>query len=768
MLDNIIENENSYLIKQIKTALSYLANESRVDYSKQRVYEKTGRDFAKLTDFIASEKKYVLSKYSDPYTALHELSKRFYRKISSQDEYVLTIVVAAQALFYEHIMKGTGGTLPDGFISGVKRSLYSLDDKHMKTACELFAKLLSYKISLLALIFDTSSSEKIVSVYYPDSIKKEYKHQAVLLTVGTKVNQIKAYGYPLEEFEKKFEGRQGSRNGYQEGKAKEPVYGDSNGVHDSKPTEQTVPLENGLHPKENVSQAMNNDHAEEEVKLREENQDISHHKEELRKEEVPHQNGEISIKQDKISDQQKETSTTNETKAEKQGESASKQTKVLQENKVSKNEEIASKKAEVADHRKDKVAKTEILVNHKEEGKSQKVDADSLKQDENLAKDKEISYEKVNQKEESYQREQVNIPVKEKLEVKAEISTKKEPSQLITCDICGVPVDSLDVFKNNLCRHKYCIYCVQDSEMRIKNYCLLKNCHSRMHSDKFLQFVDEWNKRKEKEDEKFKQSPLQTSSIKDSTQTTNTNNNEKPTEKVVLKECDYCYERRDANKMFLNPCGHKFCTKCLQKKGTVSSQYCPASGCYKLFDYEGMNNYFVDLMTEELVSTRIICKGCKAQNEIKHSKSSKPEYYKCEKCGAAACLKHDNLMSACLCYCEKCLSSMELNIRTMIKFCKKCSKGYCALCGDKKTSDKPCECVCPNCLERKDHMTDTLCSSCLSQARHCSVCMDTLEEVNEQVQKCGHRICLKCMYDIFDAPAKSKPFTCPTCMQIKA
>ena len=345
-------------------------------------------------------------------------------------------------------------------------------------------------------------------------------------------------------------------------------------------------------------------------------------------------------------------------------------------------------------------------------------------------------------------------------------SVDNQPEVLVPCEICGVPVSKVNVYENPGCKHCICAYCIKDNDYRGRDYCLLQRCYQTLIKGKIKKFIEDFDKRQQQEEEEFLKISKKNSGTSQNKEEQKSPAKSSP-KKPTTAECDYCFIKKDTDKLFINPCGHSFCVNCIQNKVTHNSKYCPEARCYGLFDFDGADNFIVQVMIEEQVSSKVTCISCKEEIELHYSKSAKPEHYQCQKCNTAICLKHENVMSECLCRCDQCLEEMELNIRTMIKFCKKCSKGLCSLCGERKTSDEACACLCANCFEKKSHLEDKLCHSCSAQTEYCPVCFDNLDEGNEHRQMCGHRICVRCTQDIFEIPSYRKPYACPICTQLK-
>ena len=331
---------------------------------------------------------------------------------------------------------------------------------------------------------------------------------------------------------------------------------------------------------------------------------------------------------------------------------------------------------------------------------------------------------------------------------KVETPKKEDETALITCSLCLAPVRKCDVFENKTCHHRYCIYCLQEMDIKFFTMCYLKKCISTLDPLAIKKFVNDYEQ--QKKNENFENGTSQKSGEKK--------------DQIEYKTCNNCRLQRDQSKMFENTCGHRFCNYCMQSKIDERSRFCPVMTCPKYFDTKKLGLYMEQLVRDSMTSMKINCKSCKDQSELQYQKGAKPDYFKCSKCSTVTCLRHHDLMVNCNCSCDKCLSTFELNIKTMIKSCRKCGKRQlCAVCRDLDVDPRGCSCVCKNCLGKKSNKADRFCEKCLDQQTQCVECNDVLDECNEVFQPCGHKICITCQQMAFERDPKAKSYSCSLC-----
>lgn len=338
--------------------------------------------------------------------------------------------------------------------------------------------------------------------------------------------------------------------------------------------------------------------------------------------------------------------------------------------------------------------------------------------------------------------------------------TEKTSELLITCDICGAPVNKLDVFENRFCNHKFCIYCIKDSGLKVVTLCLRNKCSFPMDPVEIRKFVNDTDERAHQQENGKPSVPEE---IKAQSRDTRAG-----TKQDNTKTCDACSEKKAKEVVFFNHCGHFYCTDCIHSKIDAKQKYCLAPKCAKLLDSEEISRFIGRQLAEEMMIVKITCRNCFRTNELHYQKTVKPEYYKCNKCNSMSCVKHNDLMSKCQCFCQVCLSALELNVKTLIKTCLRCKKHVCAACGEVKATTQMCDCLCGLCLEKKQERKTAFCDTCLSQPFYCPLCLETIDEPNEYVQTCGHKICIKCHQESHEkgAEEQSTLLSCVICSKV--
>lgn len=380
----------------------------------------------------------------------------------------------------------------------------------------------------------------------------------------------------------------------------------------------------------------------------------------------------------------------------------------------------------------------------------------------------------------------------------------EEEKTLEMCDMCKASLNLSYLFYNRYCKHNICVDCLNDLGLRSKGFCPVGPCTSRMSFTEMSEFLKRFQKRKAREEEPKKTKILlkensydshgnrsdksfvngaqvlsRKPSLKDQPKAISKNgnsafkpvnsNHEKSALGQLLGRCYNCSQRKEETQLFMNLCGHRFCISCLQNKSMLKSASCPVRECPHPFDYEGMNLFMDPLVAKEeeleFTSEKLTCQNCQETKEFEFQKSTKPVYYKCENCRVVSCIKHKNVMSKCQCYCEKCLTEIEYSAKTLVKWCKTCHKGVCTMCGEEKTSKELCKCVCAICFDNNPDPHNRICQPCSTHGKYCQICMDILDEMNEYLLECGHRICITCNRINLSA-SQSKPYACKTCSLI--
>ena len=329
------------------------------------------------------------------------------------------------------------------------------------------------------------------------------------------------------------------------------------------------------------------------------------------------------------------------------------------------------------------------------------------------------------------------------------------------CNVCSVPVDKLDVFTNKYCGHRICVYCLKDSELRYTSECFMRVCRSKMDAGSLLAFVRNYEERAQKEQLNRSTAPSDSKMMSE----------QDSGNKQLLEECDACGKMKNNKNYFTNSCGHRYCLDCIQKRIDFTSRFCAERNCPKKLDSEVLRRFMGKDMDIETVSLKLVCGRCRKENDVvmQGTGTVKPDYVKCVKCGSLSCVKHGDLIEKCLCFCDTCLKLLELNIKTMVKACNRCRKQFCAVCGEKKAGFQTCDCICELCLDKKSHRRNKLCDSCSKGQTQCPFCLDQLDEQNEYVQTCGHKICINCRWDICEEFLSKKPGSgpsCPVCVRL--
>ena len=340
--------------------------------------------------------------------------------------------------------------------------------------------------------------------------------------------------------------------------------------------------------------------------------------------------------------------------------------------------------------------------------------------------------------------------------VTQEISTSKEmvnEDQLAECSLCYAPLRSCDMFINALCGHRYCRYCIEDSRY-IGTFCRFSGCFQYLDTEGLQTFISMGKMDVEEvPQQNVNNTSPKTESVKSS-----------PSKKQIeYALCTVCYSRKEVSKMYANPCGHLYCVDCVQANIDSGRKYCLSRACSKLIDTTAMNAFVEQLIADEMRVMSVTCKSCNTENVFEYQKTAKPDYFKCSECKLVSCFKHADVMAKCLCICDTCLNSLELNLDTLAKSCRKCGKGYCTVCGERQEKVGPrCDCICGLCFGKKGSKSDKICQTCLAKPVICPECYDVMDESNEFTMACGHSICLTCQ-QMTNENESNIAFSCPVC-----
>ena len=335
--------------------------------------------------------------------------------------------------------------------------------------------------------------------------------------------------------------------------------------------------------------------------------------------------------------------------------------------------------------------------------------------------------------------------------------------ELVECTLCGGPLRRSDVFENKGCYHRYCIYCIQEMDYVDRVLCPLKGCSKPLIASEIRIFVKIFYDRQKSIEEAAEKTPIKTQSPLKTSPKTELTKEQISSVKVEQMQCVSCKRKVDASKIFENHCGHGYCIECTQAVVESNNRWCFLSSCPNKVDLAKMTSFLTNLFTDDMKIMQLSCKSCNNETQFQYQKTCKPDYYKCSNCKHISCVKHDDLMVKCLCYCEKCLNSLEYNLKTMGKSCQKCGKGYCTLCGENTTERRRCDCICPICLNKKTRKTDILCESCLTNPTTCPDCYDVMDEYTEVKLPCGHKVCITCKQLSYEP--KSPALACKVCLK---
>jgi len=294
-----------------------------------------------------------------------------------------------------------------------------------------------------------------------------------------------------------------------------------------------------------------------------------------------------------------------------------------------------------------------------------------------------------------------------------------------TCSMCTMELSEKNpCFVNKACNHAFCAAWLKANNPVFSGSCFMSRCYQEFNFDQFRDFLVQNN-------------------------ITN-----------IKIRCDICSVANDVAKSFVNSrCNHKICLNCTEK---LRSTWCPKSNCREMLNEERLSTFRESLILQEenkhLSKMVVTCKLCRDQAEIYSSDKSKSDYWKCQKCSATHCMKHDDLMSNCFCNCPGCLSNLIEDRSIQSQYCGKCIISYCMKCKKEHKGRTACPCIEEEPLVQSTSlgsMSTAMIKSTNStmnssqkrkqQENICSLCYDFRDHPEFLKLKCGHKICEYCI-----------------------
>ena len=185
-----------------------------------------------------------------------------------------------------------------------------------------------------------------------------------------------------------------------------------------------------------------------------------------------------------------------------------------------------------------------------------------------------------------------NHPQQEEQKVEDHETNKKppEPDSILyqSCDICQVELLSGLIFKNEYCRHKFCLYCLEEANPKTA-ICVLKTCPNGMNLDEVKEFCSrKGNGENSRQDVKSSQNHIK--NFKSPIDPSFTESHQQPAGKGQNK-CDICTLEILPNLIFTNDhCGHRYCLYCIQE-GISDSGLCMLKRCPLELDKDKIKHF---------------------------------------------------------------------------------------------------------------------------------------------------------------------------------
>lgn len=338
--------------------------------------------------------------------------------------------------------------------------------------------------------------------------------------------------------------------------------------------------------------------------------------------------------------------------------------------------------------------------------------------------------EKVDEKPQEKAPEAQQVSPEGKIKPKGETKILLEDKE---CQKCHTTPEDKNLYTAKECQHSFCRECLSKSVDNSNYKCLQVDCGKILNKTEVNTFLGK--------------SP------------------EKPSPPPVkLKNCDICKGQFDEKSLFVNrKCHHSYCTDCIDRRIFT---LCPVSRCYERADKNEtarfQDHLLISQFNDVVEMKTVDCTQCGTEFEISLTNNVNPEYWKCIKCKACYCGKHNDLMEKCLCMCPDCLSTLREVHRFFKRNCKKCPNSYCIKCNkpcDKATGKLTCNCaeefkskevVVP--ADKEEMMKKS--EGTLDLINQCDSCMDFSDEPEFVKLECNHRICEVCVLKNNDERAK--------------
>jgi len=338
-------------------------------------------------------------------------------------------------------------------------------------------------------------------------------------------------------------------------------------------------------------------------------------------------------------------------------------------------------------------------------------------------------------------------------------SSSIQPCQV--CTLCQEEIMSDLVYKNPLCEHAYCFYCLKDCGDPNLNFCYYLKCPKKIVQSDIMRF---YQKCVEKESSN---QPLKEDF-----------NNSKKNERIFSETtpsknpralCSSCFkESSDINPQFVNKeCQHAFCRSCLMSNRLSFRGKCLNWDCLAFVNLEDLKDFMKQFdLPNSSILTR--CGNCfKSFNVNEFFQSSTCRHLLCHVCvdqlKSSACplseckriLNQEAILSFKESFlfeqesqnisektfvCSHCHQSTNLYLLKDSKFdywkCQHCS---CIYCTTHEKSMKDCLCLCPKCLgdfTQENHSGGKLCEKCLIW--YCKQCLNEVK-IGQECTSCGHQ-----------------------------